>query len=65
MLDSLCETIMLGSELSDWNVNLEKCIENPADIDLLETIGEIHSISNEYSLDMYSSSLLYHSKKIG
>lgn len=63
MLDSLCETIMMGSELAEWNTNLEKCIENPASIDSLETIGEIHSISDEYSLDMYSSSLLYHSKK--
>jgi hypothetical protein len=63
MLDNLCETIILSSERETWDLNLDKCLENCSVIDNLNVLKDIENISNEFNLDLYSSSLLYHSAK--
>ena len=63
MIDELCQSIIISTENQDWKEKIKICINDSSNIESLYPMIEIQDLASEYSLDLYSAALLYHSKK--
>ena len=63
MIDELCQSIMISSDKNLWINKLEKCIEEPNNIEKLGSLKGVQEIAAKHDLDLYSAALLYHSSK--
>jgi len=63
LLDELCKSVIISSENDDWESCLSDCIINREKIGSLGQLSGVSDIASEHNLDLYSASLLYHSKK--
>jgi hypothetical protein len=59
----LCESIVCSQGLDEWESIAEACIGDNSNIERLDILPEILSISGEKELAIYPSALYYHSQK--
>jgi len=63
MLMDLCKSVVSSREKKNWKREVTNCIKNFDKIESLLPISEILELSQKHELDLYPSSLLYHSNK--
>jgi hypothetical protein len=62
MVDKLCETVVVSSNLESWDEVASSCVKNFEDIASLSTMPEVLEAAAEFEIeDDYSAALLYHS----
>lgn len=62
LLDELCSSVTISSQKKDWELTVQACLEDQSNIESLRIVDEINDLAAEHGLDLYSASLLYHSK---
>jgi hypothetical protein len=64
MVDKLCETVVVSSQLESWDEIASSCVKDFENIAALSTLPEVLEVVADFELDDdYSAALLYHSKK--
>jgi hypothetical protein len=62
MVDKLCETVVVSSNLESWDEVASSCVKNFENIASLSTLPEVLEAAAEFEIeDDYSAALLYHS----
>jgi len=62
MVDKLCETVVVSSNLESWDEVASSCVKNFENIASLSTMPEVLEAAAEFEIeDDYSAALLYHS----
>jgi hypothetical protein len=54
----------VATNISEWENNLQNCVNDIENIQELQTIDNILEISAEHELATYPAAILYHSEKI-
>ena len=63
MVDKLCETVVVSSNLESWDEVASSCVKNFENIASLSTMPEVLEAAAEFEIeDDYSAALLYHSQ---
>jgi hypothetical protein len=63
MVDKLCETVVVSSNLESWDEVASSCVKNFENIASLSTLPEVLEAAAEFEIeDDYSAALLYHSQ---
>ncbi len=63
MVDKLCETVVVSSNLESWDEVASSCVKNFENIASLSTLPEVLEAAVEFEIeDDYSAALLYHSQ---
>ena len=63
IVEKLCESIVSSQEQEQWISKATDCVNDINNIEELNTIHDILEISTEHNLEIYPSSILYHSQK--
>ena len=64
MVDKLCETVVVSSQLESWDEIASSCVKDFENIASLSTLPEVLEAAADFELDDdYSAALLYHSQK--
>ena len=63
VLTDLCESIVCSENEESWAEKFDFCVNNLDEIENLETLTEVLSISAKHNLELYPSAILYHSTK--
>ena len=63
MCSELTKSIVMAKNKSQWKRSANSCIKDFDKIEKLKVLKEVLEISEEKKLELYASSLLYHSKK--
>lgn len=63
LLDQLCEAVVVGEEMEEWDNRAQECIANFDKIGDLIPLNDILEISHTHELEVYPAALLYHSSK--
>ena len=64
LLDELCKTVIMSSETSEWESQIEGCLK---DFDLIENLNPLPGIldvARENDMELYPSALYYHGQKV-
>jgi hypothetical protein len=61
MLANLCESIVCSENKESWAETLESCVKDFNEIENLQTLTDVLSISSEHRLELYPAAILYHS----
>lgn len=62
VIDNLIESVVVSTELKEWETSIAKCIQKPESLEGLGTMNEVLNISATHTLPDYPSAILYHSK---
>ena len=60
-LTSLCKKVIASSSREAWVLNIQKCMANLDEIEKLQPMQSVLDTADEFLLDEYSASILYHS----
>ena len=63
VLSELCESIVCSENEESWAERFDSCVNNLDEIENLETLTEVLSISAKHNLELYPSAILHHSTK--
>ena len=63
MVSDLCESIVCSENEESWAEKFDSCVKNLDEIENLETLTEVLSISSKHNLELYASAILHHSTK--
>tara|TARA_R100001163_G_scaffold48270_1_gene36286 strand:- start:767 stop:2740 length:1974 start_codon:yes stop_codon:yes gene_type:complete len=63
MVDDLCESIVCSESKESWAETMESCVKDFEEIENLQTLTEVLSISSEHNLELYPAAILHHSKE--
>ena len=63
ILSELCESIVCSESEESWAERFDSCVNNVDEIENLETLTEVLSISAKHNLELYPSAILHHSTK--
>ena len=61
MVAELCESIVCSENKESWAETMESCVKDFKEIETLQTLTEVLSISSEHRLELYPAAILYHS----
>ena len=61
VLSELCESIVCSENEESWAEKFDSCVNNLDEIENLETLSEVLSISAKHNLELYPSAILHHS----
>ena len=61
MLHDLCESIVCSQSKEYWGETLESCVKDFNEIETLQPLKEVLTISAKHSLEVYPAAILYHS----
>ena len=61
MIADLCESIVCSENKESWAETMESCVKDFKQIENLQTLNEVLSISSEHKLELYPAAILYHS----
>ena len=61
MVADLCESIVCSENKESWAETMESCVKDFKEIETLQTLTEVLSISSEHKLELYPAAILYHS----
>lgn len=62
-INEMCKSIIESNEICDWEKTFKLCLESISNLDLLKIKSEVLEIAEEYNVDTYQASMIYHSKK--
>ena len=63
MIANLCESIVCSESKESWSETMESCVKDFNQIEQLQTLGEVLTISSDHKLDLYPAAILYHSNE--
>ena len=63
MVADLCESIVCSESKESWAETMESCVKDFKEIENLQTLTEVLSISSEHNLELYPAAILHHSKE--
>ena len=63
MLDNLCESIVCARDKEYWVKTLESCVKDFNEIEKLEALEKVLTISGNHNLETYPAAILYHSNE--
>jgi hypothetical protein len=63
MLDTLCESIVCARDKEYWVKTLESCVKDFNEIEKLEALEKVLTISGNHNLETYPAAILYHSNE--
>ena len=63
MIANLCESIVCSESKESWSETMESCVKDFNEIEKLQTLTEVLTISSDHKLDLYPAAILYHSNE--
>ena len=61
MVAELCESIVCSENKESWAETMKSCVKDFKEIETLQTLTEVLSVSSEHKLELYPAAILYHS----
>ncbi len=64
MVLNLSQSVVMSKDISEWENEVQACIEDFNNIENLDVMSDILDLSQKHEITSYPAAILYHSKKI-